>query len=285
MINEPTGASPLALTFPATSNMAASVPPGPRASSASESVVVPSPAMPTCPATAISRPQGLVVDSLTPSQQMALQLLRSGLLEEPCHSRALAAVLTLPDARHLEFRALDSSGPPNLVRMQNLEAAIGFTVGELVQPPCTDYVAGYGQFAGCVRVEGLLHESCTNCHFGGEGARCSLDASAVPSAPGTGSPSGRFKGLRAQHPAASAASCTTEALTGGVGRGLKRPPQLKDTRPSRHARTSSPARAAASRAPPTHRPDDPCYVGNEEHPTHTCYDGHGGQKPVRKIIS
>ncbi|ELR05610.1 hypothetical protein, variant [Pseudogymnoascus destructans 20631-21] len=63
---------------------------------------------------------------------MALQLLRSALLEEPRRSRALAAVLALPDARHLEFRALDSSDPPNLVRMQNLEAAVGFIVGELV---------------------------------------------------------------------------------------------------------------------------------------------------------
>ncbi|ELR09492.1 hypothetical protein GMDG_00674 [Pseudogymnoascus destructans 20631-21] len=115
-------------------------------------------------------------------QQMALQLLRSSLLEEPRHSRALAAV-ALPDACHLEFHALDSSDPPNLVRMQNLEAAIGFTVGDLVQPPCTDCAAGYSQFAGCVRVEGLLHGSCTNCHFGGEGACCSLRASVVPLGP------------------------------------------------------------------------------------------------------
>ncbi|ELR09876.1 hypothetical protein GMDG_08709, partial [Pseudogymnoascus destructans 20631-21] len=78
--------------------------------------------------------------------------------------------------------------------------------------------------------------------------------------------------LRARRPAASAASCSTEALTGGVGHGLKRPPpQLKDLRSFRRARTSSPARAAASRVPPTRRPDDPYYVGNEEDPTHTLH--------------
>lgn len=105
---------------------------------------------------------------------MAMQLLRSSFLEEPRRSRALAALLALPDARHLEFRALDSNDLPNLVRMQNLEAAVGYTVGDLVQPQCTSCAAGHGQFLECVRVEGYLHGSCTNCHFGGEGARCSL---------------------------------------------------------------------------------------------------------------
>ncbi|OAF62945.1 hypothetical protein VC83_00587 [Pseudogymnoascus destructans] len=137
---------------------------------------------PTSNTAASATPGPVRTSSVTESAQMALQLLRSSLLEEPRHSRALAAV-ALPDACHLEFHALDSSDPPNLVRMQNLEAAIGFTVGDLVQPPCTDCAAGYSQFAGCVRVEGLLHGSCTNCHFGGEGACCSLRASVVPLGP------------------------------------------------------------------------------------------------------
>ena len=106
---------------------------------------------------------------------MAQQLLSRALTDVPRRSRALAGLLAFSnDARHLEFHSLDSDDLPNLERMQNLEAAVGFAAGQLVEPPCTDCVAGYGQFAGCVRVEGFLHGSCTNYHYGGEGTRCSL---------------------------------------------------------------------------------------------------------------
>ncbi|OBT94630.1 hypothetical protein VE01_07925 [Pseudogymnoascus verrucosus] len=192
---------------------------------------------------------------------MALQLLRSGLGEDPRRSRALAALLTLPDARHLEFRALVPSDPPNLSRMQNLEAAVGYTVGELVQPPCTDCAAGYGQFAGA---SGWRDSSWELHELPLRWRRRALLAA-------------RFCGplrarLRARRPAAAAASCAVEVLTGGVGRGSKRAaPPSKDTGPSRRARTLSPARAAAARAPPSRRPDDPYYVGNEDHPTHTLH--------------
>ncbi|OBT71210.1 hypothetical protein VF21_09870 [Pseudogymnoascus sp. 05NY08] len=133
---------------------------------------------------------------------MALQLLRSSLSKETRRSRALTALLALPNARHLEFRALDSNDLPNLVRMQNLKAAIGYVVGVLVVPQCTNCAAGYGQFPA------------------GEGARCSLRAPLVSSAalvfsapmfaPVTGSPTGRTR-LRARRAAVLAVSCAVEA--------------------------------------------------------------------------
>ncbi|ELR09155.1 hypothetical protein VC83_05600 [Pseudogymnoascus destructans] len=86
-----------------------------RPSTAPELAACPSPATPARPATAVrSLPRPIVLDSPTQGQQMALQLLQSGLLEEPHRSCALAGLIALPNARHLEFRALNSNDPPNL---------------------------------------------------------------------------------------------------------------------------------------------------------------------------
>ncbi|ELR02407.1 hypothetical protein GMDG_05465, partial [Pseudogymnoascus destructans 20631-21] len=84
-----------------------------RPSTAPELAARPSPATPARPAAAVrSLLRPIVLDSPTQGQQMALQLLHSGLLEEPRHSHTLAGLITLPDAQHLEFRALDSNDPP-----------------------------------------------------------------------------------------------------------------------------------------------------------------------------
>ncbi|OBT79762.1 hypothetical protein VF21_01470 [Pseudogymnoascus sp. 05NY08] len=242
-VTDTTSTAPTATTTaetPASPIVTLTSPPPESVASVSSPVRAP-PATPARPATAVrSTPQPIVLDSPTQAQQMALQLLQSGLMEEPRRSRALAALLALPDARHLEFRALDPNDPPNLGRMQNMEAAVGFTAGEIVVPGCSDCAAGHGQFAGCVRVEGWLHGSCTNCHFGGEGSRCSLRAVPILSAPVlatvTGSPTGRV-GLRARRPAAPAVSCAAEAQLEAGPRGRKRtrsPP--RDPRPVRRRR-------------------------------------------------
>ncbi|OAF56004.1 hypothetical protein VC83_07957 [Pseudogymnoascus destructans] len=225
------------------------------------------PATPVRPATAVrSAPQPVVLDSPTPAHQMALQLLRSGMAEETRRSRALASLLTLPDARHLEFRSLIPADLPNLARVQNLEAAVAFTAGEVAQPPCTDCDRGHGQFVECVSVVGFLHGSCANCHFGGEGKRCSLRArlltalaatsstapllSTPAAAPITGSPSGRSS-LHVRHAVKAATSYATEALTEEALRGRKRratSPSTKDSRPARRPRVTAARVRATTRA-------------------------------------
>ncbi|OBT77097.1 hypothetical protein VF21_02913 [Pseudogymnoascus sp. 05NY08] len=210
-VTDTTSTAPTATTTaetPASPIVTLTSPPPESVASVSSPVRAP-PVTPARPATAVrSTPQPI-----------------SGLMEEPRRSRALAALLALPDARYLEFRTLDPNDPPNLGRMQNIEAAVGFTAGEIVVPGCSDCAAGHGQFAGCVRVEGWLHRSCTNCHFGGEGSRCSLRAVPILSAPVlatvTGSPTGRV-GLRARRPAAPAVSCAAEAQLEAGTCGCKR---------------------------------------------------------------
>ncbi|OBT60181.1 hypothetical protein VE03_10424 [Pseudogymnoascus sp. 23342-1-I1] len=220
------------------------------------------------PAMAVrSEPRPVVLDSPTPAHQMALQVLQSGMSEEPRRSRALTSLLALPDARHLEFRSLDPNDLPNLARVQNLEAAIAYTVGEVAQPPCTMCVRGHGHFSECVLAAGFLSGSCANCHFGGEGRRCSFrarlstpaaepvaeptaDSSAAPvllsapvSAPTTGSPSGR-SGLRKRRPTWATTSCASEALTEEAPQHRKRrrrTPSPEDSRPARRLRVREPS--------------------------------------------
>ncbi|OBT60046.1 hypothetical protein VE03_10359 [Pseudogymnoascus sp. 23342-1-I1] len=160
----------------------------------------------------------------------------------PPDTTALTALRTIPDVRNLDFRRLDMAHFPNLERPVNMEAAVGFMVGELVEPPCAHCSAGRGQFPLCVRVAGFFGGSCASCHYGSEGARCSLRAPLVLSAPVsrpvTGSPLGRPR--RSRRAATLAVSCAVETQTGGAPRGRKRAAlPLKDSRPSRHARVRS----------------------------------------------
>ncbi|KAG4426992.1 hypothetical protein IFR05_017525, partial [Cadophora sp. M221] len=61
---------------------------------------------------------------------------------------------------------------------------------------------GAGCWTECVQLAGELGLSCGNCHYGSEGARCSLRAAAAPAGPRagragrTGSSTGRTRGRR-----------------------------------------------------------------------------------------
>lgn len=69
---------------------------------------------------------------------------------------AITALHLLPDARWLDFRRIDMAHLPNLEMPVNMQAAIGYTVGERVEPPCAHCAAGRGQFPACVRGPGFF---------------------------------------------------------------------------------------------------------------------------------
>jgi hypothetical protein len=67
----------------------------------------------------------------------------------------------------------------NITRTVNLEACLGYIVGEIAEPACNYCIEGFGAFGECVVVrdsegEPYLHGSCMGCHHSSEGTRCSL---------------------------------------------------------------------------------------------------------------
>ncbi|KAK3364367.1 hypothetical protein B0T25DRAFT_529900 [Lasiosphaeria hispida] len=55
----------------------------------------------------------------------------------------------------------------------NVEAVLMQAVGDVAAKPCLKCSKGQGKLArDCVMVDGIAH--CANCHYGGEGARCSF---------------------------------------------------------------------------------------------------------------
>jgi len=63
---------------------------------------------------------------------------------------------------------------PHTDRPSNLEAWIGQVTGQIQTPGCGHCVGGSGQWLHCVTVAGYFGGSCSNCHYGSEGARCSF---------------------------------------------------------------------------------------------------------------
>lgn len=59
-------------------------------------------------------------------------------------------------------------------RKPNQDAALGFTRGEKAEPACTSCKTGCGPFTECIVVPNMYKGSCTNCHYGSEGVRCSF---------------------------------------------------------------------------------------------------------------
>ena len=59
-------------------------------------------------------------------------------------------------------------------RTTNRDAILAFTRGEVAEPACTTCEAGAGPFTQCVIISEMFKGSCTNCHYGSEGARCSF---------------------------------------------------------------------------------------------------------------
>jgi hypothetical protein len=87
-------------------------------------------------------------------------------------SAALLALASLPRARGIRLRA----GRSILwERVGNQEAALGYTRSEeCVAAACASCERGAGPFVKCIVVQGMLSGSCTNCHYGSGGARCSF---------------------------------------------------------------------------------------------------------------
>ena len=70
-----------------------------------------------------------------------------------------------------------STGTPralNLVRPSNREAYLAQATGVVSAAPCGHCARGVGPWTECVVVAQLFGGSCANCHYGGEGVRCSL---------------------------------------------------------------------------------------------------------------
>lgn len=61
-----------------------------------------------------------------------------------------------------------------LARPVNLEARLGQMTGQVSTPTCTHCAGNAGVWSLCVVVAGHFKGSCANCHYGSEGARCSL---------------------------------------------------------------------------------------------------------------
>ena len=59
-------------------------------------------------------------------------------------------------------------------RPANLEAELGQFTGQVHASGCTHCAGGSGTWTVCVVVAGFFGGSCANCHYGSEGARCSL---------------------------------------------------------------------------------------------------------------
>ena len=59
-------------------------------------------------------------------------------------------------------------------RTTNKDAILAFTRGEVAVPACTSCEAGAGPFTECIIVQDMFKGSCSNCHYGSEGARCSF---------------------------------------------------------------------------------------------------------------
>ena len=50
-------------------------------------------------------------------------------------------------------------------RSENIEAILGFTVGQKPEKPCKGCSAGCGIFDRCVVVPGFSKGSCASCHY------------------------------------------------------------------------------------------------------------------------
>jgi hypothetical protein len=86
-------------------------------------------------------------------------------------SRAFTALSLLPSARAAEAR---SNKTLDLLRPSNREAYLTQCVGAVSAAPCKSCSKGLGPWKQCCVAAGFLRGSCANCHYGGEGKRCSL---------------------------------------------------------------------------------------------------------------
>jgi hypothetical protein len=118
-------------------------------------------------ATATARPTAEEPDSSGENYHPAQALPTSS--KKP--SRAFTALSLLPSARAAEAR---SNKTLDLLRPSNREAYLAQCVGAVSATPCKSCSKGLGPWKQCCVVVDFLRGSCANCHYGGEGKRCSL---------------------------------------------------------------------------------------------------------------
>jgi hypothetical protein len=86
-------------------------------------------------------------------------------------TRAMVALSLLAARRVPVLRPGRTTNPR---RPANLEAELGQFTGQVHASGCTHCAGGAGVWTVCVVVAGFFGGSCANCHYGSEGARCSL---------------------------------------------------------------------------------------------------------------
>jgi hypothetical protein len=86
-------------------------------------------------------------------------------------SRAITAFSQMHAVRRADAR---TSKTLELQRSSNREAYLAQCVGAVQTASCKSCSKGHGPWKGCVVVAGYLKESCANCHYNGEGQRCSF---------------------------------------------------------------------------------------------------------------
>jgi hypothetical protein len=90
----------------------------------------------------------------------------------PAHPTRAMTALSLLAPRRVPVLRPGRTTNPN--RPANLEAELGHITGQVRASKCTHCAGGSGVWTECVVVAGFLTGSCTNYHYGSEGARCSF---------------------------------------------------------------------------------------------------------------
>ena len=89
-------------------------------------------------------------------------------------TKYMSQLITQPRVRGIYLR------PGKVLQMNrntNQDAALGFTRGKKAELSCTSCKTGFGPFTECIVVPNMYKGSCTNCHYGSDGARCSFRSS------------------------------------------------------------------------------------------------------------
>jgi hypothetical protein len=89
-------------------------------------------------------------------------------------TRMTTAIRTLAGMPVARAPILRQNRPFIQSRANNEEAWLGTQAGAVATPPCAPCARGIGPFTVCVIVDGLFRHSCANCHYGGNGTRCSF---------------------------------------------------------------------------------------------------------------
>ncbi|KAG4427654.1 hypothetical protein IFR05_016863, partial [Cadophora sp. M221] len=112
-----------------------------------------------------------------------------GILHPPLPANPTRAILRLHGRPAVRAAVLRPGRTFAGGRSSNLEAQLAQMTGQVVTPGCEHCQNGAGPWVLCVAAAGCLGGSCANCHYGSEGARCSLRRVAGPAAAGPSSAS------------------------------------------------------------------------------------------------